>query len=162
MGDLNIRNIVLMALTVSCFLQVGAQLFAISMVASTVVAAPPRSFAILQGEYRYDSSAFWGTVPPMTGLLYIAALVANWKTPRRTLLLASLALFLIAGLLAGMLVEPEFAAITATPYSDTVNPALQRRAATWLAYDWAVWGLALAAAIALLLALVGPASTKNE
>jgi len=37
MGSLNIRNLALMALIVSCLLQVGAQLFAISVVASTIV-----------------------------------------------------------------------------------------------------------------------------
>lgn len=159
---MSIRNITLVALVVSCFLQIGAQLFAISMVASTIVEAPPRSFAMLEGDYRYDSGAFWGTVPPITGFLYIIALIANWKTPRRTLMLASFGLFVVAGLLAGMFVEPEFAAITANGYSDSVDPALQSRAATWLAYDWGVWGIALAAGIALLLALARSAACPNR
>jgi hypothetical protein len=131
-------------------------------VADTLAQAPPRSFAILEGQYRYDSSAFWGTVPPITGLLYILALVANWKTRRRMLLLASFALFVIGGLVAGLLLEPEFATITATGYSDTIDPALQSRAACWLAFDWAVWGISLAAGIALLLALARPISSGHE
>jgi hypothetical protein len=162
MGELNIRTIALMALIVSCFAQIGAQLFALSVVADTLAQAPPRSFAILEGQYRYDSSAFWGTVPPITGLLYILALVANWKTRRRMLLLASFALFVIGGLVAGLLLEPEFATITATGYSDTIDPALQSRAACWLAFDWAVWGISLAAGIALLLALARPISSGHE
>jgi hypothetical protein len=162
MRELNIRNVTLMALIASCFLQVGAQLFAISIMASTIAEAPPRSLAILEGEYGYDSSAFWSTVPPVTGLLFIIALVANWKTPRRTHLLASFGLFLIAGVAAGVLLEPEFAAITATGYSDKVDPALQSRAAKWLAYDWAVWGISLACGFALLLALLRPVSSKQE
>ena len=139
MGKLNIRNIALMALIVSCFMQVGAQLFALSVVASTIAEAPPRSFAILEGEYRYDSAPFWGTVPPITAILFIVALIANWKTPRRALLLVAFALFLVGGLIAGMVLEPEFDAMIAAGYSDTVDPALQSRAASWLAYDWAVW-----------------------
>ena len=162
MGDLNIRNLTLMALIVSCFMQIGAQLFALSVVVSTIAEAPPRSFAILEGDYRYDSSPFWGTVPPITGLLFIVALIANWKTPRRTLLIASFVLFLIGGLLAGLLVEPEFDAMVATGYSDKVVPARQGRAPTWLAYDWAVWGISLAAGIALLLALARPVSPKHD
>lgn len=162
MGDLNIRNITLMALIISCFMQIGAQLFALSVVASTIAEAPPRSFAILEGQYRYDSSSFWGTVPPITGLLFIVGLIANWKTPRRTPLLASFGLFLVGGLVAGLLLEPEFATITATGYSDKVDPALQSRAASWLAYDWGVWGISLAAGIALLLALTRPISSKHE
>jgi len=162
MGSLNIRNITLMALIVSLFMQIGAQLFALSVVATTLAEAPPRSFAILEGQYRYDSSPFWGTVPPITGLLFIFGLVANWKTPRRMLLIAAIALFVIGGLVAGMFVEPEFAAITAGGYSDKIDPALQSRAANWLAYDWALWAISLAAGIALLLALVRPFSVKNR
>lgn len=162
MASLNIRNITLMALIISCFVQVGAQLFALSVVASTIAEAPPRSFAILEGPYRYDSSAFWSTVPPITLLLFIVALIANWKTSRRTLLLASFGLFLVGGLLAGLVLEPEFASMIATGHSDTIDPALQRRAASWLAYDWAVWGLSLAAGIALLLALARPVSVAQE
>ena len=161
MGELNFRNLALMALIMSCFMQIGAQLFAISVVASTIAEAPPQSFAILEGPYRYDSSSFWNTVPPITALLFIVALVANWKTPRRTLLLSAFGLFLIGGVLAGMVLEPEFAAITVAGYGDTVDPELQSRAARWLAYDWAVWGLSVAAGIALLLALARPVPPKR-
>lgn len=45
-----LSNVSLMALVASCFIQIGAQLFAVSMIASTLAEAPPRSFAILQGE----------------------------------------------------------------------------------------------------------------
>jgi hypothetical protein len=162
MGELNIRNLTLMALIIRCFAQIGAQLFALSVVASTLAEAPPRSFAMLEGQYRYDSSSFWSTVPPITALLFIISVVANWKTPRRTLLLVSFGLFLIGGVLAGMLLEPEFAAITATGYSDTVDAALQSRAASWLAYDWALWGITLAAGIALLLALARPVFSRQN
>ena len=162
MRDLNFRNITLIASIVSMFVQIGAQLFALSVVVSTIAEAPPRSFAILEGEYRYDSGAIWSTVPPITGLLFIVALVANWRTPRRMLVLASFALFVMAGLLAGLLLEPEFAAMIANGYSDTVDLALQDRAAIWLAYDWVVWGISLAAGIALLLALARPIVAKPE
>ena len=162
MRDLNFRNMALMALIVSCLLQIGAQLFAISMIASTVVEAPPRSFAIIEGPHRYDSSVFWSTVPPITAVLFVVGLVANWKTPRRKLLVAAFAFFLIAGVAAGMLVEPEYAAITAVGYSDTVDPALRSRAARWLAYDWGVWGISLLAGIALLLSLARPISSPAD
>jgi len=161
MRDLNIRNVTLMALIISCVMQIGAQLFALSVVASMIAEAPPRSFAILEGPYHYDSSPFWGTVPPITALLFIVGLIANWKTPRRTLLLLSFGLFLIGGLVAGLLLEPEFATIAAAGYSDRIDPALQSRAANWLAYDWAVWAISLAAGIALLLALARPVSSKH-
>ena len=161
MRELNIRNIALIALIFSCFMQIGGQLFAISVLVSTITEAPPRSFAILQGEHSYDSSAFWSTVPPITALLYVVALIANWKTRRRALLLVSLALFVAAGLIAGMVLEPEFEQMLAAGYSDTVDPELQSRAARWYNFDWAAWGIIVLAGLSLLLALARPAEPKG-
>ena len=143
-----------MALVASCLMQVGAQLFALSVVASTVSAAPPRSFAILHGEYRYDSSAFWNIVPAITFVLFITALVANWKTPRRKLLFIALTLFIVAGLAAGLYLEPIFEEMKAIEFRDEVDPMMQSRAATWYAMDWAVWTTGALAGITLLFALM--------
>lgn len=152
----------MMALVASCLMQVGAQLFALSVVASTVSAAPPRSFAILQGEYRYDSSAFWSTVPMITFVLFLIALVANWKTPRRKFLLLALTLFVVGGLVAGLYLEPIFDEMKAIGFRDEVDPVLQSRAATWYALDWAVWTTGALAGITLLLALMRPDSDMTS
>ena len=158
MKELNLRNLTLMAAVAMCFIQIGAQLFALSVVASTVSAAPPRSFAILQGEYRYDSSAFWGIVPPITFLLLLLALAANWKTARRNLILLAFALFIVAGLAAGLYLEPVFDELKAVGFSDEVDRVLQSRARTWYTFDWAVWCVGASAGVALILALIRPAS----
>jgi hypothetical protein len=147
-------------LIVSCFIQIGAQLFAVSMIARVVKSAPPRSFAILEGAYRYDSSAFWQTVPPITTVLFLVALIANWKTDRRKLLLGAFTLFLIGGMVAGLYLEPMFAEIKGIGYRDIVDPELQARAATWYAFDWGVWSLGLIAGIALLIALARPVTHR--
>jgi hypothetical protein len=162
MRDLNIRNIALMALIFSCFMQIGGQLFAISVLVGTLTEAPPRSFAILEGEYAYDSSGFWSTVPPITALLYVVALITNWRTQRRMLILVSLALFICSGLIAGLVIEPEFASMVATGYSDTLDPELQSRAASWYQFDWAAWGILVLAGMALLLALARPGLPKKS
>jgi hypothetical protein len=162
MKELNVRNITMMALVACCFIQVGAQLYALSVVASTVSAAPPRSFAILQGEYRYDSSAFWNTVPAITALLFLIALVANWKTPRRKLLLLALALFVLGGLVAGLYLEPLFDEMKSIGFRDEVDPVLQSRAAAWYALDWAVWATGAIAGTTLLLALMRPESASRS
>lgn len=161
MKELNLATVILIALVTSCFLQVGAQLFALSVVASTIAEAPPRSFAILDGEYGYDSSAFWNTVPLITLLLFVIALITNWKSPRRKFLLVSLTLFLVAGIIAGVYLEPLFAGMIATGYSDKIDPVLQTQAARWLVYDWIVWGLGLLAGLFLLLALLCPLRISN-
>lgn len=158
MREFNFRNVTLMAAAASCFIQIGAQLFAVSVIVSTVVQAPPRSFAILEGAYGYDSSRFWNTAPPITALLLVIAVATNWKTQRRNLLLIAIAVFGLGGVVAGVFVEPTFAEMLAVGYRDAIDPALQRRAANWYALDWAVWVFSLVAGGALLAALVRPAT----
>lgn len=162
MKELNLKNITMMAAVAGSFIQIGAQLFALSVVARTVSAAPPRSFAILQGAYRYDSSAFWETVPPITFVIFVIALVANWKTARRNLLLLALTLFIAGGIVAGFFLEPVFDEMKAIGFRDEVDPVLQSRAATWYALDWAVWVVGVIGGLALLLALLGPATPRNK
>ncbi len=97
----------------------------------------------------------------VTFVLFVIAIAANWTTPRRWLLLLSVALFVVGGLMAGLLVEPEFASMVAAGYSDTIDPVLQSRAARWLVLDWAVWTMGLAAGLVLLIALLRPATTEK-
>lgn len=156
MKDLNLKNITLIALVAGCLLQVGAQLFALSVVASTVAAAPPRSFAILSGEYGYNSTAFWNTVPMITFVLFIIALITNWKNQRRKLILFALTLFIISGLVAGFFLEPIFAEMIKVGYSDHIDPVLQSQAKRWHFFDWMVWVLGLFAGLTLLIALIRP------
>jgi hypothetical protein len=156
MKEFNFRTLTLMAAIASCFIQIGAQLFAVSVIARTVAQAPPRSLAIFEGAYGYDSSGFWNTVPPVTALLLLVALVTNWKTARRKLLLIAMAVFLVGAVLAGVLLEPALAEMVAVGYRDAVDPVLQRRAANWYVLDWAVWLFSLFAGGALLAALVRP------
>lgn len=152
----SLPNITLMALSLSCLLQIGAQLFAVSMIARVLQSAPPRSFAILEGPYRYDSSAFWDVVPALTAVLFLVALVANWKTDRRALVVGAFALFVLGGVVAGAYLEPMFATLIAGGYRDVVDPDLQARAATWYALDCGVWAVSLIAGILLLTALTRP------
>ncbi len=156
MKELELKNITLIALVACCLLQVGAQLFALSVVAGTLAAAPPRSFAMLNGEYGYNSTAFWNTVPMITFVLFIIALVTNWKNQRRKLILFALTLFIIAGLVAGFFVEPVFAEMIKGGYSDHVDPILQTQAKKWYIFDWMVWVLGLFAGLTLLVALIRP------
>lgn len=162
MKEFNTRNLTVAAAVASCFIQIGAQLFALVVVAGTVAKAPPRSFAMFAGEYGYNSSSFWNTVPAITFALLLVALIANWKTVRRNLLLFTLSLFVIGGLIAGFLVEPVFAEMLAMGYSDRVDPVLQSRAAKWHALDWMLWGVAASAGVSLLLAFIRPDTTQRQ
>lgn len=156
MRELNLKNITLVALAACCLLQAGAQMFALSVVASTIAEAPPRSFSMLNGEYGYNSSSFWDVVPMITFVLFIIALVTNWKTQRRKFILLALSLFIIAGLVAGIFLEPVFADLIKTGYSDHVDPILQAQAKRWYLFDWMAWILGLFAGLTLLIALIRP------
>jgi hypothetical protein len=132
MKELNPSNVTLMASVASFFIQSGGQVFALISVDRILVEAPPRSFALLQGAHRYDSTPFWSTVPLITFVLLMMALVTNWKTQRRNFLLLALTLYIVVGLVSAFYLQPVFDEIKAVGYRDEVDLALQSRAATWL------------------------------
>jgi len=70
--------------------------------------------------------------------------------------LGAFTLFVLSGVTTVAFLEPLFADIVATGYRDTVEPALQRRAASWYAWDWVGRCIDAVAGIALLVALARP------
>lgn len=158
----HLPNLSLIAVTASYLMQLGAGVFALSVIGRVVTSAPPRSFAILEGAYGYDSSAFWQVMPPITGVLLLLALVANWKTRRRGLVFGALAIFVGTGILTGAFLEPMFSEIIAGGYRDTVDADLQRSASTWYLLDWGLRGLDAAASVALLVAVMRPPTEDSR
>ena len=86
----------------------------------------------------------------ITFVLFVIALFANWTTARRNLLLLALSLFITAGLVAGLYLEPAFDEMKAIGFRDEINPVLQARVATWYALDWAVWSTGALAGVAFV------------
>jgi hypothetical protein len=150
------RNLSLVAAAVSALLQAGGQLFAVAVVVTTVTKAPPRSLAMYAGEYGYNSGSFWEIMPAVTLVLLILALAGNWKTARRRLVIAAVGAFVLAGLFAGFVTGPLQAEIAATPFADSVDPALAARAARWHLLDWVSWALTLVPGVLLVSALATP------
>jgi hypothetical protein len=153
----NLSDVALVALAVGYFIQIGAGVFALAVAARVVNAAPPRSLAILEGAYRYDSSACWQIVPAITATLFLLAIIANWRSRRRGLLVGAFAVFLLSGAITAGVLGPLFADIAAAGYRDAVDPDLQRRAALWYAADWGARCVDAVAGVALLVALTRPA-----
>jgi len=89
-------------------------------------------------------------------VLFIIALVTNWKNQRRKLILFALTLFIIGGLVAGFFLEPVFADMINRGYSDQVDPILKSQAKRWYIFDWMVWSLGLVAGLTLLVAMIRP------
>jgi hypothetical protein len=74
----------------------------------------------------------------------------------------ALTLFIVVGLVSMLYLEPLFDELKASGYRDEIDPALQKRVATWYTADWAVWSAALVGGLALLLALIRPATTPKQ
>jgi hypothetical protein len=157
-----LSNIALIAVTASYLIQIGAGAFALGVVGRVLVAAPPRSLAMLEGAYAYDGNAFWEVVPPITALLFVLAIITNWKTRRRGLVIAAFLVFIISGAVTVGLIGPIFSEFAAAGYSDVVNPELQRRAAIWYAADWGARLFDFVGAIALLVALTRSPSNRAD
>ena len=148
-----IPNLSLIPAVVGALLQAGAQLFAIAVVVGTVTKAPPRSLAMYAGEYGYNSGPFWEVMPTVTLGLLVIALLGNWRTPRRRLLLAAVALFIAAGLFTVFVMGPVQEAVIGPGYSDTVDEALHIQAVRWHMLDWASWPLTLSVGVLLAASL---------
>jgi len=148
-----ISNLTLIPAVISALLQAGAQLFAIAVVVRTVTKAPPRSLAMYAGEYGYDSGPFWEVMPTVTLGLLLIALLGNWRTPRRRLLLTAVALFIGAGLFTVFVMGPVQEAVVGAGYSATVDEALRVQAARWHMLDWASWALTLSVGVVLATSL---------
>ena len=148
-----IPTLSLIPAVVGALLQAGAQLFAVAVVVGTVTKAPPRSLAMYAGEYGYNSGPFWEVMPTVTLALLLIALVGNWRTPRRRLLLSAVALFIVAGLFTVLVMSPVQEAVVGVGYSNAVDEALRVRAVRWHILDWASWALTLSVGVVLAIAL---------
>jgi len=150
------KNLALVAATVSSLLHAGAQLRAVAVIVGTVTQAPPRSLSMYSGDYGYDSGPFWEMMPTITLVLLLFALVINWKTGRRRVLLGALGAFVLAALFAGVVLGPIQAEVVSAGYADSVDPALAERAARWRTLDWVSWALTLTPGLLLVSALGSP------
>jgi hypothetical protein len=92
-------------------------------------------------------------MPTVTLALLLLALVANWRTQRRRLLVGAVGAFLLAGLFAVFVMGPVQAEVVSAGFADAVDPALVARAARWHAFDWVSWALTLVPGVLLVLAL---------
>ena len=138
-------KISLLAIFATLFVQIGAQLFALLAIVQTLVKNPPKSFQMLAGDYGYDSSVFWDTIPNVTTLLFVIALIACWKTNARMWIIISFSIFILAGVLAMVVVEPRFAELVSSESGANLN----EMTASWYRLDWTLWFLTLLSGLVL-------------
>ena len=138
----------MIALVISYLIVVGADLYGQIVVAWSVLEAPPRSFSMLKGEYTLDSKTFWQVVTTIPLVLFVGAVVANWKTHRRFLLLTAFVAFFVINALSFPFVFGEYLDITSAEYRDVVDTELLSRGIAWKRL--ALLRLAIVVAVGLL------------
>jgi hypothetical protein len=139
-------NLSLVSLIAGLFIQLGAQLFALLVIVSTLIKAPPESLAMLKGPYGYDSSIYWDVFPNITFVLFVIAIIANWKNGHRNWILSAFALYFLAGLCAIFVVGSLFTQLT----NGEVQGEIIELANRWYNFDWLVWLLTLTSGIVLI------------
>ncbi|MEI9947157.1 MAG: hypothetical protein WDN26_23445 [Chitinophagaceae bacterium] len=93
--------------------------------------APPASLSMFQGEYGLDPGDFWELIHPITMILLVGCLVANWKTKRRKFIAMVIAGYILMAIVTLTYFVPELLSIIHTPYQAKVDKSLVSRAATW-------------------------------
>ncbi len=126
-----IKDLLLILATIGFTIILGGGVYEQLAVVPSWSAAPPSSLTMFQGEFGLHAEKFWGMILPLTLLLLIASLVANWKTRRRKILLIVMGYFLFTIILTGLYFVPELMSITQTPIQPTADNALTERASKW-------------------------------
>lgn len=113
------------------FVMNGAQLWETAIMIPAWTEAPPASLIFFLEPYGLDFKVFWIVVHSVLGLLFIAALIFNWKTTRRYYMLFLLILHLAVRAWTLIYFVPEIIEFQNMPYSETVDPELVERASLW-------------------------------
>jgi hypothetical protein len=152
----------LLSLIGAVFIQFGAQLFAIIVIVSTLVESPPESFALIRGDFAYDSSKFWDVYPNISGGLFILAIVFNWKTQFRKWILISFGMYIIGALFAIFVLEPTHAEVVRIVLNETKSNRLQDDALLWYRLDWILCILTFVTGIVLLVPIFKQLQLKSS
>ena len=126
-----IKNLLLIGAIITHFMLVGADTYGQTAITPIALSAPPASLAMYQGDYVYDPAPFWQVTNTVALIFLVAALLINWRTPRRTLLLLTLLGSIVISAISLGYIFPEYTDIVSSTYSDTVDPELQARGSTW-------------------------------
>ena len=138
-----VSTILFLGLMGMLFMQLGASLFAITMVVSTLTEAPPESLAMLQGDYPYNGSAFWGVWPNIVGGFFLVTLIVNWKNSFKKWILGSLLFYIISAVFAIFVFEPAQA--------DFLSSGLPEAGMLYHRYDWILFSITVLSAITLFI-----------
>lgn len=146
-------NILHMLASIAFITIIGAAIYEHTAVVPVWSAAPPRSLSMFQGEYGLQAVNFWKPVHPVAILLLAAALITNWRQPRRKQLLIVSGGYVLILAITAVYFVPELIAITTSVFSPAVSNDLAGRAKTWEALSLLRLGGLLILAFVLLYGL---------
>lgn len=141
----------LLSLLSLLLIQLGAQLFAITVAVTTLIESPPESFNMIEGDFPYDSSTFWNVFPNILGSIFLITIIFNWRTKFKKWTLISFGLYVLSAIFAIFVLEPAQANVLNQNIDGTQLQDLKNDALTWYRYDWILFFLTLITAITLII-----------
>jgi hypothetical protein len=149
----NMKTILLILASISFIIIIGGATYEHVAVVPIWKIAPPASLTMFQGEYGLYPGNFWMSIHPITLVLLIAALIANWKTAGRKYIVIPLAGYVAILIITAIYFVPELMSITGTPYQPVADSGLVARAALWEKLSLIRGVLLIGAAATLLFSL---------
>lgn len=148
-----VRTFTLIFASISFIVVIGGATYEHTAVVPVWASAPPASLAMFQGNFPLAAPNFWIPVHPVTLLLLMAALIANWGKESRKFILITLGGYLAVLLVTFIYFVPELVSITGSAYSTSLDSSLTQRAKTWEALSLVRLGFLLVLATSLLFGL---------
>ncbi len=158
---MHVRNLLLSLACLSFIIVIGGAVYEHIAVVPRWSVAPPSSLAMFQGPYGLNPAPFWQIIHPITLAFFIAALVANWKTQRRRLILIAFGGYFLVLVITALYFVPELISITTISFSETVDAELTKRAGQWETLSLVRLTFLIGLAITLLMSLAR-STTKQE
>jgi hypothetical protein len=151
-------NILLSLAVLSYIIVIGGATYEHLAVVPQWSAAPPASLSMMQGLFGLKAERFWIPIHPVTLLLMISALAANWHNQRRGTIGLVLGAYFLVLVITRLFFVPELLDITGTPFSTAIDADLQAHAAQWEALSLVRLAFLIGVALRFLTTLTIPAS----
>ncbi|MBV6406361.1 MAG: hypothetical protein IT228_01775 [Flavobacteriales bacterium] len=150
------RDLIYVLACISYCLIIGAGTYEHLSTWRIAFSEPPRSLMMFQGEYAIQPVSFWRPIHPLTLILLLATLALNWRTGRRKNILITLGTYVLMIIATFIYFVPELMSITTTPFADTVDAELQKRAHLWISLSMVRLSFIFASACVLIHGLTKP------
>ena len=157
-----IRKLLLILGSICFIVVIGGATYEHLGIVPVWTSAAPASLAMFQGEYAIMPQRFWIPIHPVTMLLLVFALIANWRTAARKFILTAIAGYVIILVTTFVFFVPELLSITQSTFGPTIDTELTRRAKMWETLSLARLGVLFVLAVVLLLGMSKAGGETNQ